>query len=232
MTKTIDDLERLEALRSAGVLGDSEFDALKSKILAGNASMPDIDSEQPYEVSSDRFSSNDETNFSKLLIVFLAAAIMIGGFFYFSAGTDSPASGADDPEIADIQANVTDTLEPDAAAEPEIQYDFKINQYKQTIDYEIAQGTILRYELINRSTSAVQLSSVTINKRDDCVAYIRNKNGKLSLSQDSKHGDIQDSSTFGVGMAVEIIYDWRKCGELIYADVMMADGSVHEMKAL
>lgn len=29
MTKTINDLERLEALRSAGVLGENEFDALR-----------------------------------------------------------------------------------------------------------------------------------------------------------------------------------------------------------
>lgn len=231
MTKAIDDLERLEALRSAGVLGDNEFDALKSKILADNGTMAAMESEQPYEVSSDRFSSEDESNGSKLLVVFIAAAIMIGGFFYFSTGKDFSGSGVDNPEISNVQANVTDPVEP-PIAEPEIQYDFKINQYKQTIDYEIAYGTILRYELINRSTSAVQLSSVTINKRDDCVAYIRNKNGKLSLSQDSKHGDIQDSSTFGVGMAVEIKYNWRTCGELIYADVMMADGSVHEMKAL
>lgn|GEM_PF-3092707 len=227
----IDDLERLEALRTAGVLGENEFNALKSKILAGEPSIPEMVGEQPYEVSSNRFSSDDESSFRKPLIVFILAAIMIGGLFYFSTGTDFSGSGVDNPEIADVQANATDRVEP-PTAEPEIQYDFKINQYKQTIDYEIATGMILRYELINRSTSAVQLSSVTINKRDDCVAYTRNNNGKVSLSQDSKHGDIQDGATFAVGTAVEIKYDWRKCGELIYADVMMADGFVYEMKAL
>lgn len=228
MTKTLDDLERLEALRSAGALGQDEFAALKSKILAGNGSIPVIDSEQPYEVNSERYSSDDQSNRGSILVVMLLTVLVLGGFFYLSAGTETGNNSADDPAAADIGADAPDPVEPESPPQPQIQYDFKINKYVQIVEFI----TINRYELVNRSTGPVELSSVMINKRDDCVAFTRNKKGKISLSQDSNYGEIEKSANFGVGMAIELQYNRRICGDLIYADVKMVDGSFVELKAL
>lgn len=125
-------------------------------------------------------------------------------------------------------ANPVAMEEPNPARNNDISYEFRINQEI----YENEYTTSRIYKLENRSTGPVEISSVRINKRDDCVAYVREKDGKYSLSQYERSGEIQSHTNFPVGMSARIMYNYTDCGLLIYADVMMRDGSVYEMKSL
>lgn len=236
---TVDALERLQKLREAGAITDDEFLAQKTKILrTGDEAVEDF---QPYsqDYSADYISSMGRGKKAILGIVAVGIAVgtVFGGLYLsfnqddeipFSLPTDEnpTASGATEAPVVDDYA-----VEPNVEI-PALSYEFEIETTVQPTDF----GDIRRYFLNNKSTSQVALSFVKVNKRDDCIAYIREKLDSASrrvitLSQDFNAGEVT-SGALDVGKSVEIKYDQRMCGEIVYADVTMLDGVTYSMKAL
>jgi hypothetical protein len=194
---TLEALERLQKLREAGVITDSEFNAQKEKILSGTNS-PDAAvfhkvADNPSEYHAPL------TGGKKLALAFLAFSVLSGGlaaglYTYLNQDDEIPFSLPEQPQTDSQAASDAseENVEPENELSSSIPYEFEIEKSVETSE----MFTITRYFLNNKSPTQVLLSSVQINKRDDCTAYIREKKSSnndrniISLSQRIDDGEI------------------------------------------
>lgn len=164
MSDIIDGLERLQKLRDSETITDAEFESEKAKILS-ETSKNEFDD---YEPSDDRYSGGHSSSIGIKESVIAGILALAMGWLIF--GGDYLSLLRDD-EISDepIESRIDNEMPADSVPdEPKIEYKFEIeNEAYQGV----FGGIQTRYILKNTSEVPVQLSYVTINKNDRCIAY-------------------------------------------------------------
>ena len=233
MLEVVDAIERLQKLRLAGAITESEFESEKSKLLSASSAVDEAFSEY-HDASQSEYQPSASGKNIPLFVLALGLAGLasyLGVDFFIKQKAEMPFSlPASEVQAKPLQENTTELIQQ---PEPTVLYEFIIESYN--ITGGLSQGTY--YNLKNRSTQQVMLASVKVNNRDDCIADVREKQAydnttRIVLSQFDSDGDIITGAPFDVGKTTEIKYDSKLCGEIVYADITLMDGTTVSLKSL